>query len=151
MHGEIDYLLQGISDETRRKILATAEEETHAPGEFLFHRGEATRHFFILREGRVRLSVGDTELLAFVAGSPGDIIGWSSLVENGTYTASAECLVRVKVLKIEKRQMDEILNQDPASGMSFFKHLAALVGRRLVKSYRATLSVHGERGPEPGG
>ncbi len=151
MHGEMAYLLQGISAETRERILATAGEESRAKGEFLFHQGEAASHFYILREGRIRLSVGSTELLAFVAGSSGDIIGWSSLVENGTYTASAECLVPVKVLKIEKRQLDEILRQDPASGMAFFKHLAALVGRRLVKSYRATLSVHGEREPQPGG
>ena len=86
-----------------------------------------------------------------MASDPNDLIGWSSLVENETYTASAECLVPVKVLRIEKQRLDEILLQDPASGMAFFKNLAALIGRRLVKSYQATLSVHGERGPRPGG
>jgi CRP-like cAMP-binding protein len=151
MYGEMAYLLQGISDETRQRVLAMAQEESHAPGEFLFRQGEAALHFYVLREGRIRLCVGYTELLAFVAGSPGDIIGWSSLVENGSYTASAQCLVPVKVLKIAKQQLDELLHQDPASGMAFFKHLAALVGRRLVKSYQATLSVHGEREPQPGG
>jgi hypothetical protein len=35
--------------------------------------------------------------------------------------------------------------------MNLFKRLAALMGRRLVRSYRATLSVHGEREPRPGG
>jgi CRP/FNR family transcriptional regulator, cyclic AMP receptor protein len=152
MYDEMAYLLQGISGETCRKIMAAAGEESHAPGEFLFHHGEDACRFYILREGRIRLSMGETELLAFVASSPGDIVGWSSLVEeHGTYTASAECLVPSKVLKIEKSQLDEILRQDPAGGMLFFKHLAALVGRRLVKSYRATLSVHGEREPQPGG
>ncbi len=151
MYGEMAYLLQGTSEATRQKILATASEELHAQGDFLFHQGEPARYFYILREGRIRLSVGHTELLAFVAGSPGDIIGWSSLVENGTYTASAECLVPARVSRIDKQQLDELLHQDPQSGMAFFKHLAALVGRRLVKSYRATLSVHGERGPQPGG
>jgi hypothetical protein len=54
-------------------------------------------------------------------------------------------------LRIEKNQLDQILQEDPASGMVFFKHVAALVGRRLVKGYRATLSVHGERVQRPGG
>ena len=63
-----------------------------------------------------------------MASDPGDIIGWSSLVENDTYTASAECLVPVKVLRIEKQRLDEILREDPASGMIFFKNLAALDG-----------------------
>jgi CRP-like cAMP-binding protein len=151
MYGETAYLFQGISEETRQKILDAAREESHAQGSFLFHQGDAARHFYILREGRIRLGMGQSELVAYVASAPGDIIGWSSLVENEAYTASAECLAPVKVLRIEKQQLDQILHEDPASGMAFFKHVAALVGRRLVKGYRATLSVHGERAPRPGG
>jgi CRP-like cAMP-binding protein len=85
--------------------------------------------------------------LAHVASDPGDVIGWSSLVGNNTYTASAECLGPVKVSKIEKYQLDQILHEDPVSGMTFFKHLAALIGRRLVDSYKATLTAHEEREP----
>lgn len=40
-----------------------------------------------------------------------------------------------------------VLHEDPVSGMTFFKHLAALIGPRLVDSYKATLAAHGERGP----
>ena len=145
------YLFQGIAEMTRQRILESAREESYAPRDFIFRQGEPARHFFILSEGRVRLSLGQGELLAYVASDPGDLIGWSSLVENETYTASAECLVPVKVLRIEKQRLDEILLQDPVSGMVFFKNLAALIGRRLVKSYQATLSVHGEREPRPGG
>jgi len=151
MYGETAFLFRGISEETRQKILDAAVEESHAAGTFLFHQGDPAGCFYILREGRIRLGVGQSELLAYVASAPGDIIGWSSLVENDAYTASAECLAPVKVLRIEKNQLDQILQEDPASGMVFFKHVAALVGRRLVKGYRATLSVHGEREQRPGG
>jgi CRP-like cAMP-binding protein len=151
MHGETAFLFGGVSDETRRKILDAAHEEVHAPGSFLFRQGDAARELYILREGRIRLGVGETELLAYVASAPGDIIGWSSLVDNQVYTASAECLAPVKVWRIDNDQLNQILRQDPASGMAFFKHVAALIGRRLVKGYRATLSVHGEREPRPGG
>jgi len=91
----------------------------------------------------VRVSVGPQGLLAHVASDPGDMIGWSSLVGNKTYTASAECLGPVKVEKVEKSQLDKILHEDPISGMNFFKHLAALIGGRLVDSYRATMAAHG--------
>jgi len=148
MHADI---LQGITEMTRQRILERAREESYAPKDFIFRQGEPALHFCILREGRVRLSLGQGERLAYVASEPGDLIGWSSLVENKTYTTSAECLVHVKALRIQKRQLDEILNQDPASGMVFFKNLAALIGRRLINSYQATLSVQGEREPGPGG
>jgi CRP/FNR family cyclic AMP-dependent transcriptional regulator len=151
MYGETAFLFRGMSEETHRKILEAGREEAYAAGAFLFRRGDPAECFYLLREGRVRLGVGESELLAYVSSAPGDVIGWSSLVENEAYTASAECLGAVKVLKIEKGRLDQILQQDPASGMIFFKHVAALVGRRLVKGYRATLSVHGEREPRPGG
>jgi CRP/FNR family transcriptional regulator, cyclic AMP receptor protein len=141
------YLFQGMREETRRKILEAATEESYAAKDFLFHQGDPARNLYILIEGRVRISVGPQDLLAHVASDPGDVTGWSSLMENNSYTASAECLVPVKVLKIANSQLDQILQQDPASGMIFFKRLAALIGRRLVKCYKATLSLHGEREP----
>jgi CRP-like cAMP-binding protein len=145
------YLFQGITEVTRQRILESAREESHAQGDFIFRQGDPAHHLFLLVEGRVRLSQGRRGLLAYVVSDPGDLIGWSSLVDNDAYTASAECLLPVKVLRIEKQRLDEILNQDPASGMVIFKHLAVLIGRRLVNSYQATLSVQGEREPQPGG
>ena len=108
-------------------------------------------HFYILLEGRVRLSLGREERLAYVDSNPGDLIGWSTLAEDEKYMGSAKCLVPVTALRIEKHCVEGILLQDPASGMVFFKNLAAIMGRRLVKSYQAILSVQGEREPRPGG
>jgi CRP/FNR family cyclic AMP-dependent transcriptional regulator len=141
------YLFQGMGEETRKKILETATEESYAPGDFIFHQGDSARHFYVLVEGRVRISVGAQNLLAHVASDLGDVIGWSSLLENNSYTATAECLAPVKVLKIADSELDRILQADPASGMIFFKRLAMLIGRRLVKCYKATLSLHGDREP----
>ena len=142
MYIDTAYLFEGMREDTRKKILDTAVEETHAAGDFLFHQEDRARNFYILTEGRVRISVGTQGLLAHVASDPGDVIGWSSLVGNITYTASAECLGPVKVSKIEKYQLDQILHDDPISGMTFYKHLAALIGFRLVDSYHATLAAH---------
>ena len=145
------YIFEGITDVTRQRILDCASQESYAPGAFLFRQGDPVLYFFILTEGRVRLSLGREERLAYVDSHPGDLIGWSTLVENERYMGSAQCLVPVKVLKIDKHRVEEILLQDPVSGMVFFKNLAVLIGRRLVKSYQAILSVQGERGAQPGG
>ena len=144
-------LLQGVSDLTCQRILESATKVSFAPGDFLFRLGDPVLHFVILVEGRVRLSLGREGRLAYVTSHPGDLVGWSTLEENEKYMGSAECLLPVTALQIEKERVEEILRQDPSSGMAFFKNLAAIIGRRLVKSYHATLSVHGERGPQPGG
>jgi CRP-like cAMP-binding protein len=147
MYFDTAYLFEGMHEETRKKILESAIEESHARGDLLFHQDDPAINFYILVEGRVRISVGPQGLLAHVSSDPGDMIGWSSLVGNKTYTASAECLGPVKVSKIEKSQLDKILLEDPESGMTFFKHLAALIGLRLVDSYHATLTGHGVQEP----
>jgi CRP-like cAMP-binding protein len=147
MYIDTAYLFEGMNEETRGKILETALVESHPPGDFLFHQDDPARNFYILTEGRVRISVGPQGLLAHVASDPGDMIGWSSLVGNNTYTASAECLGPVKVSKIEKSQLDKILLEDPVSAMTFFKRLAALIGRRLAESYGATLTGQGVQEP----
>jgi len=147
MYIDTAYLFEGMNERTRKKILDTAREESHAAGDFLFHQDDPARDFYILTEGRVRISLGPRGLLAHVASDPGDMIGWSSLVGNATYTASAECLGSVKVSRIEKSQLDKILLEDPVSGMNFFKHLAALIGRRLAESYQAALTGHGVQEP----
>ena len=147
MNLENAYLFQGMREETRKRILDAAVNESHAQGAFLFHQGDPAHSLYLLAEGRVRLSTGPKRLLAHVASEEGDAIGWSSLVENNVYTASAECLSPVRVLKVEKDRLEQILRDDPASGMAFFRHLAALIGRRLVDSYHATLTGHGVQEP----
>ncbi len=148
MHAD---LFQGITESTRWRILESGCLESYAPKDFIFRQGEPAHCFYIMVEGRVRLSLGPGELLSHVASDPNELIGWSSLVDNKTYTASAECVGPVKVLRFECQLLNEILRQDPASGMVFFQNLAAIIGRRLLKSYQATISVYGLREPQPGG
>lgn len=141
------YLFQGMSKETQNMVREIAAAESHPKGTFLFRVGDPADYLYILQEGRVRLSVGDSGHIAHVVSEPGDAIGWSSMVENEGYTASAECLLPVSVMKIEKRALIKILEKDPVSGLTFFRRLAGVIGRRLVNSYKATVSLHGERDP----
>ena len=149
MYGESEYLFHGVSDETRKKILELGVEESYQPGECIFHENEAASNFYILKQGRIRLSAGRRVLLAHVASSAGDVIGWSSLVGNSTYSASAECMTATRVTRIAKQQLEEILGADLRSGMNFFKDLAALVGQRLVRTYLSSVAWDDDRQSRP--
>jgi CRP-like cAMP-binding protein len=142
------YLFQGMSEQARSEASRIAAEERHETGELLFDTGDPAEHLYILVEGRVRLSTGGAGHIAHIVSDPGDAIGWSSMAGNESYTASAECLGPVKVLKFQRDRLVKLLENDPVSGMSFYRRLAELIGRRLVASYGATLSVHGERHPK---
>jgi CRP-like cAMP-binding protein len=142
------YLFQEVSEQTRSEIARIAIEESHAQGAFLFHAEDPADFLYVLLKGRVRLSVARSGLvLSRILSEPGDAIGWSSMAGSGVYTASAECSVPVKVMKINKDGLNQILEKDPASGLAFFKRLAMLIGQRLVESYGAALSVQSQQGP----
>ncbi len=139
------YLFQGISKPTLERISEIAAEEAHSAGTFLFHAGDPAGYLYLLEAGRVRLRVGDKGHIAYVVSELGEAIGWSSMVEHEEYTSSAECIVPVKILKIEKNTLLQLLEKDPPSGLTFFRRLSKVIGQRLVNCYKDTLSVHGKR------
>jgi CRP-like cAMP-binding protein len=139
-------LFQDLSDASLAAALAIAVEERYAAGTFLFQAGDAATDLFVLGEGRVRLSVSRSGGIAHTVNRPGETLGWSAVAGLESYSASAECVAPTAVLRIPAAKLMEILEADPVSGMKFFRSLARQVGGRLIESYGATLSMHGEKG-----
>lgn len=141
-------LFRGITEPTLEAIAALAVEEAHERGAFLFESGDAANYLYVLDHGRVRLKMGGAGHVALIMCDAGDVVGWSSMAGHATYTASAECLDSVKVMKFDRTRLAELLEQDPVSGMNFYRGLTEIIGHRLVASYGATVAVHGERDPK---
>jgi CRP-like cAMP-binding protein len=140
------YVFQDLSDASVEAIAGISAEERHAAGTFLFRANDPATDFYILAEGRVRLSVSRGGALAHTVSEPGDSIGWSSVVGSEAYTASAECTAPTTVIRMASEKLMRVLEADPASGFHFFRRLAGQIGSRLVESYGATLSMQGQKG-----
>jgi CRP-like cAMP-binding protein len=137
-------LFQGMSEQGRAQIATIAVAESHPQGTVLFRENDAANHLYILCAGHVRLTWGQRGLMARLLTSPGEEFGWASVAGHETYTATAECVFPTKVLKIDKMRMGQLLEQDPVSGLQFYRRLAYLVGRRLMDCYAAMSPLHGE-------
>lgn len=140
-------LFLGIRKDLLEEIYRDVIEETHEKGAFVFLEDDPAGFFYILQEGRLRLSVGGRGRIAYILSRPGDVFGWSGLVDRATYTVSAECLAPTRVSKLQGKRLDEILERDPASGLVFFRGLARLIDQRLVGTYRMLVSAYGGKGP----
>jgi len=90
----------------------------------------------VLLNGRVKLGVGESEEMVYDVRQNGEAFGWSSLIGRSDYSASAECIEPSKLLKTDRKKLQEILEADPANGIIFFKQLAATLGNRLIESYK---------------
>ena len=129
-------LFLGTSMDFVKKIMDISRMISHEKGDILFHENDEARYFYILLNGRVKLSVGKGSQVVYDVGQNGEAFGWSSLIGRNVYSASAECVDSTKLLITDRAQLGKILEEDPTNGIIFMKHLAATLGNRLIETYK---------------
>jgi len=134
-------LFTGTSMDFVKKFMDICEMSSHKKGEVLFRENDPARFFFILLNGRVKLSIGKPEHVVYNAERNGEAFGWSSLIGGDVYSASAECLEPTKLLKTANNKLSRILDEDTENGVIFFKQLAATLGKRLLETYKVITPV----------
>lgn len=128
-------LFKDLGQGTMHEIAGITVEEPYQKGSVVFKAGEPASSFYLIVEGRVRLSVGTGGEIDYTASVPGEAFGWTGLAGRTTYVATAECAAPCKLARIEKENLDRILEKDPRSGMMFYKRLATAVVQRLIANY----------------
>ena len=128
-------LFNGVSEDFMSQIDAIVDRETHDKGVFLFRTGDTADKFYILQEGRICICAEKSGHAVSFVYNQGDFFGWSSLLERKSYSASAECVVPSKVLKIESGKLNAVLQKDPANGLIFYKNFAKIAGGRFIDSH----------------
>ena len=119
-----------------KKIMDVSTTESYEPKDLLFQQGDLANHFYILLKGRVKITLGEIGQSVYIVSHAGEAFGWSSLIDRETYTASAECMTPVKLLRFDQEKVLKILEEDPTNGLVFFKRLAGILGNRLLQSYK---------------
>ncbi len=135
-------LFRDMDQEIIKEINEMIVEESCAEGTVLFVRGESANDLYILKEGRVQLTIGEDAPVTYVVGKPGEAFGWSSLVNHHVYTASASCSAQTELIRIQSDKLNEIFERNPASGLTFFKRLAEIISKRVATSYSLLLRSH---------
>jgi len=102
-----------------------AEEKQYEAGDFIFHEGDEASKMYLLLQGQVEMTMNTnaegTRHAVVMTAKPGEIFGWSSLVEPYQLTASAHCATRVRVVAI------------PASGLRALAAVSCALGFRLMQ------------------
>ena len=128
-------LFLGMGKEFVTEAMDISTKISHAEGDYLFHLNETATYFYILLKGKVRLSLGKTGPVVYVAKHPSEIIGWSSIIGRDSYSASAECILPTDLLRFNRHGFLKLLEQNPANEAILFKRLAEMLGNRLLELY----------------
>lgn len=138
--GEID-LFKDINFEVMNEIAGVCSEENYKKDTVLFQKDEDANFLFILLEGTLQLVIKNGGSIIFSLKEPGEVFGWSSLVESGRYTSSGICATDLRAVKIERKDLERIFQKHPDAGIKILRRLAGVISKRLSNSYRDLLSA----------
>ncbi len=134
-------LFRGVRMDFLRNVMQFTQQDSHPHGTELFHASEPATHFFILINGRIQLSLGETGRRIHIGDQRGESFGWAALVGKEIYTASALCLESTDLLRIDVAQFKKLLSRDLDDGFVFYRNLSEALARRLVYCYRQIPAV----------
>lgn len=135
------YLFKGIDFKVMNEMTNICSEESYAKGTVLFKKDEEANCLYILEEGTVNLVIQNGGTITYRLTEPGEVFGWSAMLEAGSYTASGVCATDLKVVKIEREKLKKIFKLYPDAGIKILKRLAGVFSKRLSNAYRDLLSA----------
>jgi CRP-like cAMP-binding protein len=115
----------------------------------VFRQGDAAQHVYLVVSGNVSLEIcaagaGCKQILTL---GPGELLGWSSVLEQLSYTARARVLERTQLVEINVAQLLAMCDQDPQFGYELMRQVALALAKRLSATRMQLLDVYGANMP----
>jgi CRP-like cAMP-binding protein len=129
-------LFKGVSNRVIGEIGRGAVELVFEPDTLICKTDDEASTIYELVEGTVDIIVLEKEHVHYTVTRPGEIFGWSALVEPYVYTATARATTLVKVIGINRDIIEATVTRHPAEGLIIYKNLAGIIGQRLKSAYQ---------------
>lgn len=110
-------------------------------GQAIFHEGERGSVMYVLLEGMADVSIGG---LMVELAQPGSLLGEMALVDGSERSASAVARTDCRLVSIDSRQFDLLVQETPAFGRHVMRVMAERLRRmneRLREAFKE-LTVH---------
>ena len=129
------FLFKGIDFRVIKEIAEICHMESHAKDTVLFRKGEDAKSLYIIEKGTVNLHIHNGTTLISELSNPGEVFGWSSMVELGRYTAACVCATDLRAVRIDRDKLNRIFSRYPAEGLKILKRLAGVFSKRILSAY----------------
>jgi putative iron-dependent peroxidase len=123
-------LFSGLQRPEIERLLERADEIDVPDGQILTTQGESGQEFFVVLTGNVIVARDDQQMARL---GPGDFLGEIALLDGRPRTASATADGPTRLLVLEHRQFDELLDEFPS--------ITRQVVHALVERIRRTVTV----------
>jgi len=118
-------LYPGLAPDQVCRIRNLLVRETYSPRQSLFWEGDTADHLFALKNGQVKLttSLPDGRQQILRVAVAGQLLGFESL-SGRKYSYTAEAMSEVRVCKINRRDLFEVIEHNPAVSVRVIEALS---------------------------
>jgi CRP-like cAMP-binding protein len=132
-----------------KQIASIAQVRNLDEGDIVFRQGDVAQHVYLVVSGKVTLEIcaagtGCTQILTL---GPGELLGWSSVLEQLSYTARARALSKTGLVEINVTQLLAMCDHDPQFGYELMRQVAIALAKRLSATRMQLLDVYGASMP----
>ena len=150
---ELDALLaghaffRGLAPDDLRFVAGCGSNVRFEAGTYLFHEGDASDRFYLIRHGRVAVEIASPGRgrLTIATVGPGEVLGWSWLVPPHQKQSDARALELVRATAFDGACIRAKCEADPRLGYELLKRFAQIIGQRLQATRLQLLDVYGTR------
>lgn len=122
-------LFSACSDRELGRIASLADEVEVPEGKVLIRQGEAGREFFVIAEGRAKVSARGRRAKTV---GPGVGVGELALLDQGPRSATVTAVTDMRLLVLDSRSFASLISQVPSVARKLFRVMA----ERLRESER---------------
>ncbi len=133
-------LFRGVDFAMIKEISEICSEKHYDKDTVLFRVSDKADRLFFLDYGAVNLVVNSNTGVNFGVSQPGEVFGWSAMVEAGAYTATGVAITDLSVFEVEREKLNLVFNRHPKDGLKVMRNLAGVISKRLNDAYQDLIS-----------
>ncbi|WP_299364726.1 Crp/Fnr family transcriptional regulator [uncultured Paracoccus sp.] len=123
----------GLAGPERRVVAAETRLGSLAPGEALFVQGDPADRFFLLKDGRLKVTQVTAEGQSLIVRivNPGEFFGFAPALQRESYPATCEAIVDSAALVWPRHRWEAVLSAAPSVTQS----VVQAIGRKLDEAH----------------
>ncbi len=139
---------RGLPPDDLQLIAGCGSNVRFQGGEDIFHEGDSSDRFYLVRHGRVALEISSPERGRMIIQTlgEGDLLGWSWLVPPYRMSCDARAVELTRATAFDGACIRKKCEADPRLGYELLKRFAQIIGQRLQATRLQLLDVYGTRG-----
>lgn len=136
--------LRGVSKEHLEQIAAIAEMCDFQDQEFVFQQGDNADCIYLVVFGRlsIQLDAEGPDCKQIISVGPGEMLGWSSLLDRPQLAATARAIEPTRLVRIDSAKLLKICDEDKDFGFQFMRRTTLALAKRLNATWTQLSHLH---------